>query len=240
LKSLGADGNSPEDDPTMDRAGIKVCIFDVNGVLIDSNIPNAGAMARAFTDDPLLQNRIARLYLTLTGVDRGTKIRTIQERIIGGAFEEDEFALRWKRFKHLARESMAKAPLITGCKEVLAALGKRNTTRAALSNTPVDELEKILQPHNLLPLLDVIRGGGDWPKSESLIRFLEEFKVEPDRCLFFGDGRSDLAAAKDAGIAFVAIDPGTGEFDNEEGFHGPYEHLGEWGESVLAMTQPMG
>jgi beta-phosphoglucomutase-like phosphatase (HAD superfamily) len=57
-----------------------VCIFDVNGVLIDSNLANARAMAEAFTGDLMRQERIAGLYLTLTGIDRGTKIRTIQQR----------------------------------------------------------------------------------------------------------------------------------------------------------------
>jgi len=37
------------------RRGSKpnVCIFDVNGVLIDSNLANARAMGEAFSDDPL-------------------------------------------------------------------------------------------------------------------------------------------------------------------------------------------
>ena len=54
-------------------AKITVCIFDVNGVLIDSNLANAQAMAQAFTDDPILRERIAKFYLTLTGIDRGIR-----------------------------------------------------------------------------------------------------------------------------------------------------------------------
>lgn len=41
---------------------ITVCIFDVNGVLIDSNLANARAMAQAFADDPMVQERIAQKY----------------------------------------------------------------------------------------------------------------------------------------------------------------------------------
>jgi phosphoglycolate phosphatase-like HAD superfamily hydrolase len=131
--------------------------------------------------------------------------------------------------------SMSKAPLIKGCKEVLTELGKRKMTRVALSNTPRTELQKILSAQDLESFLDFIRGGGDWPKTESLGRLLREFQFDPHKCLFMGDGKGDLGAARSAGVAFVAIDPGTGEFDDEEGFEGPYKNLFEWGRRVLGM-----
>jgi phosphoglycolate phosphatase-like HAD superfamily hydrolase len=216
---------------------IAVCIFDVNGVLIDSNLANARAMAQAFTDDPVLQEPIAQKYLALTGIDRGTKIRTIQEQVIGRPFKEKEFEQRWEMVKILANACMRQAPLIPGCKEVLVELGGCQISRVALSNTPVAELRDVLASHGLESLLDLIRGGGDWPKAESLARLLQEYHFEPERCLFFGDGKGDLAAAKQAGVAFVAIDPGTGEFAGEEGFRGPYRDLAEWGDKVLGMQR---
>jgi len=219
----------------VDLSRIKVCIFDVNGVLVDSNRANARAMAQAFTDDPVLRESIAAHYLTLTGVDRGSKIRIIQEQVICLPFKENEFDLRWERFKNLARESMLKAPLIEGCRSVLAQIGKEGITRVALSNTPLVELQEILAAHNIDSLLDVIRGGGDWPKSESLVRLRDELLFEPEESIFCGDGKKDLMAARSAGLSFVAIDPGTGEFDDETGFHGPYRHLAEWGEKVWGL-----
>ena len=223
----------------MNLERTKIFIFDVNGVLLDSNLANARAMAEAFTDDPVVQGRIARVYLTLTGIDRGTKIRTIQEQVIKRPFTANEFELRWKRFKALGTKAMHRAPLLPGCKEVLVDLGRRGLSRVALSNTPVVELRDILASHTLEPLLDVIRGGGDWPKAESLARLLQEYRFQPDRCLFFGDGKGDLAAARLAGLAFVAIDPGTGEFTGEKGFEGPHRDLAEWGERVLGMSLPV-
>ncbi|NIR12486.1 MAG: HAD family hydrolase [Desulfobacterales bacterium] len=219
----------------MDISKIQICIFDVNGVLIESNLANAQAMGEAFTDDPVLRDRIVEQYLKLTGIDRGSKIRIIQEQVMKRPFKEKEFERRWERVKELVHVSMSKAPLIKGCKEVLSELGKRKIMRVALSNTPRAELEKILSAQGLESFLDFMRGGGDWPKTESLGRLLREFQFEPHKCLFMGDGKGDLAAARSAGVAFVAIDPGTGEFDEEEGFEGPYKDLFEWGQRVLGM-----
>lgn len=219
----------------MDISKIQTCIFDVNGVLIASNLANAQAMGEAFTDDPALHKQIVDLYLKLTGIDRGSKIRIIQEQVMKRPFQKKEFDRRWERVKDLVHASMTKAPLIKGCKEVLTELGKRKIMRFALSNTPRAELEEILSAQNLESFLDFIRGGGDWPKSESLGRLLREFQFEPHKCLFMGDGKGDLAAAKSAGVTFVAIDPGTGEFDDEEGFDGPYKSQFDWGQRVLGM-----
>jgi phosphoglycolate phosphatase-like HAD superfamily hydrolase len=212
---------------------VRACLFDVNGVLIASNLANAMAMAEAFTDNRRLRERIVQLYLQLTGIDRGSKIRMIQEQVIGVAFEEGEFTLRWERFKQLGSFAMSKAPLMEGCLEVLDELGARGITRIALSNTPLIELRQTLAVLGVAPFLDRIRGGGDWPKSESLRRLLLELAWAPDECLFFGDGKGDLAAARENRVPFVAIDPGTGEFRGEQGFAGPYRHLKAWGLEAL-------
>ncbi len=213
----------------MDLINIKVCIFDINGVLIDSNLPNARAMGRAFSDDPKMQRQIAEFYLTLTGIDRGEKIRRIQHQIIKRPFKENEFDLRWKNLKALTRNAMVTAPLATGSKDILRALAGLGVTRVALSNTPLNELNHILAEQKLDSHLDIIRGGGNWPKTESLKRLLDEFAFSCKNCLFIGDGKGDLWAARNAGVSFVAIDPDTGEFEEEHGFDGPFSRLSEWG-----------
>ncbi len=208
---------------------MKVCIFDINGVLIDSNLANARAMARAFTDDLVMQEQIENFYLTLTGIDRGEKIRRVQFQLIQRPFAENEFELRWEKLKILTAKSMSMAPLALDCKDILKALAKQGITRVALSNTPLNELRQILVGKTLEPLLDIIRGGGNWPKTDSLKHLLDEFGFSPETCLFIGDGKGDLWAARAANVPFVAIDPGTGEFDEEEGFNGPFTNLAEWG-----------
>jgi phosphoglycolate phosphatase-like HAD superfamily hydrolase len=213
----------------------KICIFDVNGVLIDSNPANARAMAEAFTPDAVVRRQIAELYLQLTGIDRGTKIRIIQERIFRKSLVAGEFESIWDKLRDLSKVSMSSAPLIAGSREVLTELGRRKITRAALSNTPEVELSEIMAARGLDFFLDIIRGGGNWPKTESLARFLSEFGFDPLDCIFLGDGKGDLAAARHAGVPFFGIDPGTGEFDGEEGVAGPFENLADWGRRVLGM-----
>jgi phosphoglycolate phosphatase-like HAD superfamily hydrolase len=216
----------------MDIKTVKICIFDVNGVLIDSNMANARAMGQVFSDDPRVREKIAAFYLTLTGIDRGEKIRRIQHHIIKRPFGENEFEDLWEKLKTLTRISMGLAPRTKGCRQILKALGERGITRVALSNTPVDELRLILAEQGLESHLDIIRGGGDWPKTESLKRLFDEFEFSPKDCRFIGDGKGDLWAARAAGVSFVAIDPNTGEFENEAGFDGPFHSLWEWAEQA--------
>jgi phosphoglycolate phosphatase-like HAD superfamily hydrolase len=213
----------------MDLSKVTTCIFDVNGVLIDSNLANARAMGQAFTDDPVIQEQIATFYLRLTGIDRGEKIRRVQAQVIQKPFAEKEFELRWEKLKALTKKSMSMAPLAQDCKQILNALAVRGINRVALSNTPLSELHHILAGKTLETLLDSIRGGGNWPKTDSLKRLLDEFEFNPQTCLFLGDGKGDLWAARASGVPFVAIDPDTGEFDAEHGFSGPFPSLAEWG-----------
>jgi len=213
----------------MELSKIKVCVFDVNGVLIDSNRANARAMSRTFTDDPLIRQQISAFYLTLTGIDRGEKIRRVQEKFIQRPFAENEFERLWEKLKTLTREAMCAAPLTEGCKPILQSLARLGMTRVALSNTPLNELRHILAEQMLEPFLDIIRGGGNWPKTESLKNLLNEFKFSSETCLFVGDGKGDLWAARADGVLFMAIDPDTGEFEGEHGFGGPFSNLAEWG-----------
>ena len=219
----------------MDLKKTKVCIFDVNGVLIDSNLANAKAMGKAFSDDPVMQDRIAEFYLTLTGIDRGSKIRKVQAHFFGEPLGEDEFLICWKKLIDLTGQAMTCAPLTEKCAEVLTSLGRLKIIRIALSNTPLSELNEILKVQKLDLLLDIIRGGGDWPKTESLARLLDEFQFDPATCVFIGDGKGDLSAARYTRIPFVAIDPDTGEFEGEDGIEGPYKNLAEWGMKQLGL-----
>ena len=216
----------------MDLFKVKICIFDVNGVLMDSNSANARAMGRAFSDDPVLKAKIAAFYMTLTGIDRGEKIRRVQRHIIKRPLGENEFERLWEKLIALTRASMGSAPLAKGCKHILDALAQRAVTRVALSNTPLIELRHILAVQGLESHLDIIRGGGNWPKIESLKRLLDEFEFNPEDCLFIGDGKGDLWAARAAGVPFAAIDPDTGEFENEHGLYGPFHSLLEWAEQA--------
>ena len=219
----------------MDIASKRVFIFDINGVLILSNVGNAWGMAEAFTDDPELRERIVELYWQMGGIDRGSKIRMVQDKIIGRPFRKGEFELRWQRFREFSSRSLMTAPLGRGCLEVLGCLGELGKVRAALSNTPLAQLEDVLNKRGLGKYFDLIRGGGDWPKSESLARLLEEQGFQAEECLFLADGRGDLEAARLSGVSFVGINEVAEEFGSREGVSAIYPDLGAWGEENLGL-----
>ncbi|MDD2390074.1 MAG: HAD hydrolase-like protein [Desulfobacterales bacterium] len=222
----------------MNFTEFDVYIFDVNGVLINSNLANAGAMAKAFTEDVTLQLQISDLYLKLTGIDRGSKIRRIQHELIQRPFGDGEFEIRWNRFRQLSGEAMLTVPQTAGCRQLLDELGRCHRTRVALSNTPIEELGKCLSAHGLDNRLDIVRGGGDWSKTESLVRLMDEFHFASLKCVLIGDGKGDLNAARHSNIPFVGIDPDTGEFDGETGFYGPYKSLTQWAKEAFDIRVP--
>ena len=219
----------------MDISRYRIFIFDVNGVLFLSNEGNARALAAAFTADETVQRRIVDLYAVMSGLDRGTKIRRVQEEVIGRPFQEGEFELRWERFKELSRDSMLMAPLGRGCREVLESLGKAGKMRAALSNTPPAQLAEVLKKRGLDALLDIVRGGGDWPKTQSLARMLDECGLSAADCLFLADGRGDLAAARGSGVDFVGINEVDDEFEGASDILGRWPDLGAWGSEQLGI-----
>ena len=173
----------------------------------------------------------------LTGEAKYVKFRHI---FFGDPLGENEFAYFWQKLIDLTRQSMTGAPLTEGCADILAALGRLKITRIALSNTPLVELNDILRAQKLDLLLDIIRGGGDWPKTESLARLLGELQLDSASSVFIGDGKGDLFAARYTKVPFVAIDPDTGEFEEEDGFDGPYKNLAEWGKKRLEQIPGYG
>ncbi|MCR5219878.1 MAG: HAD hydrolase-like protein [bacterium] len=219
----------------MDISRYRVFIFDVNGVLFLSNEGNARALAAAFTADEAVQQRIIDLYAVMSGLDRGTKIRRVQEEVIGRPFQEGEFELRWERFRELSRDSMLMAPLGRGCREVLEHLGRVGKVRAALSNTPPAQLAEVLKRRGLDTLLDIVRGGGDWPKTQSLARMLDECGLSAADCLFLADGRGDLAAARGSGVDFAGINEVADEFEGATDILGRWSDLGAWGSEQLGI-----
>lgn len=219
----------------MDISAKRVFIFDVNGVLVLSNLGNAWGMAAAFTDDPPQRERIVALYWQMGGIDRGSKIRMVQEKIIGRPFREGEFERRWERFREFSSRSMMSAPLGRGCREVLTCLGKLEKVRVALSNTPPAQLKDVLEQRGLNRYFELVRGGGDWPKSASLARLLDDQGFQAGECLFLADGRGDLEAARLSGVGFVGINEVAGEFGDRRGVAAIYPDLAAWGEENLGL-----
>jgi phosphoglycolate phosphatase len=64
--------------------------------------------------------------------------------------------------------------------------------------------------------LDIKGDGGKFPMKpnpEGLLASADEFKVEPNECIYVGDSGSDMVAAKNAGMRAVGV---TWGFRTEE------------------------
>jgi len=182
--------------------------FDVDGVLIDSLKVKGEAFALAFADYPSARNSIIEFHLVNGGVNRIDKISRIIANINGREATDTELSERVRAFREAVVEHVVAAPEISGANAALAHWSALAPLHA-VSATPADELELILQRRRIAQYFTSING---WPpkKTELLPLLVRRFGYTPGRCITVGDSAEDEAAASTAGTMFVRVAP-TGE-----------------------------
>jgi phosphoglycolate phosphatase-like HAD superfamily hydrolase len=177
--------------------------FDVDGVLIDSLQVKGEAFALAFADYPSARDSIIEFHLANGGVNRIDKISRIFANINGREATDAELSERVRAFRKAVVEQVVAAPEISGANAALAHWSALAPLHA-VSATPADELELILQRRRIAQYFTSING---WPpkKTELLPLLVRRFGYTPGRCITVGDSAEDEAAASAAGTLFVRV-----------------------------------
>ncbi|MBU3738741.1 MAG: HAD-IA family hydrolase [Rhodoferax sp.] len=94
-------------------------------------------------------------------------------------------------------------------RETLQSLRDRGKHLAVVTNKESVYTRRVLQAHDLLPLLDRVVSGDSLPTRKpdpaGVACCLAEFGVPADRTLFVGDSHIDVATARNAGVAIWAL-----------------------------------
>ncbi len=188
-------------------------IFDLDGTLVDSTgdlAASVNAMRARFGLDPLPVRSVAGCV--------GEGVRLLVERCLADSvgIPVDEAVRLFS--EHYADHCLDTTRLLPGVSTTVEKLAAR-ASLAVVSNKPEAMTRKILDALGLMPPMSAVIGGdsvsGRKPDPAPILEVLRRTGARPEEALMVGDGWTDIAAGKAAGIKTCYI-PGIGDRDRAE------------------------
>ena len=187
----------------MNRAA--VVVLDLDGVILRSNLIKHQAMLSLFEGAPAHREAVSSYILANGGVPRREKIAVILREILAVPDTPDVLSHYLTRYAVQLEGLLAVAPLVEGVAEFVQ---NQAFTFYVCSSAPEAEVESQLVRTGLLGHFTAVFGSTT--TKANALRQVRQQQVGA-KPVFFGDSISDLQAAQEAGVAFIAV---TNERDN--------------------------
>jgi len=186
------------------RLNVDALIFDFDGVLVDSVDVKTRAYKKIF--EPYGSDVVRKVeahHLENGGMSRFEKFRIYYKDFLGELLSQQELDKLTEKFSRLVVDEVLASKEIEGVSKFL---DKHSSSTPCFVNsgTPVEELKLIVRRRGWLKYFKEILGA-PCSKKDNLRYVFDKFQFAPDRCLFFGDARSDYEAAAAFGVPFLAI-----------------------------------
>lgn len=187
--------------------GIAACIFDLDGVIVDTAVYHFKAWKRLANE--LGFNFTEAQNEKLKGVSRVRSLELILEwgGIEKSAEEQHELATRKNEWYVDMIHHMTPEEILPGAKELLESLraaGIKTALGSASKNAGV-----ILDKVGILPLFDVVIDGNmvsaSKPDPEVFLKGAEALGAAPEQCIVFEDAIAGVEAGKAGGMKVVGI-----------------------------------
>jgi len=190
----------------------RLVMFDLDGTLIDS-VPDLAAAV----DQMLIQlNRpTAGAEQVRTWVGNGVRVlvrRALAGNIDHSAVSDEETEQALAIFMELYADNHALSKLYPGVRETLKWLKSQGIEMALITNKPERFVGPLLDEMRIGRYFRWIIGGDTLPQQKpdpaALNVVMQMAEVSPGEAVFVGDSRSDVHAAKAAGVVCVALSYG--------------------------------
>lgn len=185
--------------------GLRTVLFDLDGTLVDQfhaiHRCHAYAMRQIGLPEPTFE-QVKR------AIGRG-----LEDAIAELAGPANVARILPLYLAHWAATNLQDAALCPGARELLETLRARGVRCAALTNKRGDASRAVCAHLGIAPLLDGIFGAGDtpWlkPQREFAEHALRTLGTTAAETALVGDSIYDIAAARNAGLAFFGVTTGT-------------------------------
>ncbi|MBD3172962.1 HAD-IA family hydrolase [Candidatus Bathyarchaeota archaeon] len=187
--------------------GIRLVIYDLDGVLIDSNKAILESFRRTFNEvgEPFYPDLIlSRIGVSLPQIF----MDTLPEKYHGRIEELRQTYIR--HFQSLDRSFIKLLPDVT---ETLTKVKDRDFRQSLATNKTVTEAERILNELGVLNYFDLLTGflsvARPKPEPDMILYLLDKLGVEPWEAVFVDDTTWGLTAGIRAGVHTVGITTGN-------------------------------
>jgi len=187
----------------MDIDGFEHVLFDMDGVLLDSNFMKVVAAREAMADvAPTVASAFVEHFRRNFGLSRRAHFAWGYEQLLrplGLGVEAMELAMQG--YSRRVAQRYPACPLAQGTRALLAHL---KAPCYVITGSDQTEARQLLAGHGLATnFTDIL--GSPASKVENLGRLVADRAVAPARAVLIGDSHHDFAAAQAYGVAFVLV-----------------------------------
>lgn len=180
----------------------RLVFWDFDGVIKESVNVKADAFYALFQPyGAAVAEQVVTHHLAYGGLSRFKKIENALRQYVGVEPVPDQVRDMANQFGELVREKVVEAAWVPGVESLLRE-NPFDQIFVLATGTPQEEIEWIL---GRLGLTDVFQSvyGAPIDKADAVSETLKRFQVSSGECVFFGDSRTDLEAAKACKVPFV-------------------------------------
>jgi len=183
---------------------IKGIIFDFDGVIAESIPMKTNAFATLYSDNGAdIIQRVVSHHEANGGMSRFEKIKYYHKTFLNITLTEKEIMELADRFSILVIGKVTEAPYVDGALEYIQNIFNKYKLFIS-TGTPTNEMKQILKGRKIAHYFTEVFGSPA-KKSVHVSNILNNYNLDSNELIFYGDSKTDLDAAKHANIPFVLI-----------------------------------